>query len=217
MLLIRMHFKLITLLLITLISWNLFPRLASGLTDRNSQHIRETANVIVKQNQLTNEFQNNLHLLHTEEYFNEARKDLQKYHDLLKPPRIAFSSTDSRYSANLLRLCNDVIEISSYEFKNLSSVCLNQRLQQNFIEFSTKLAESRGTIEEREFLTNKVRKANEVAVDFYTENYSAYILHSQYSEIKKLLETMNTKLYDVFMEVKKYPNKLPSATTTSCT
>jgi len=217
MLPIRMHFKLITLLLITLISWNLFPRLASGLTDRNSQHIRETANVIVKQNQLTNEFQNNLHLLHTEEYFNEARKDLQKYHDLLKPPTIAFSSTDSRYNANLLRLCNNVIEISSYEFKNLSSVCLNQRLQQNFIEFSTKLSESRGTIEEREFLTNKVRKANEVAVDFYTENYSAYILHSQYSEIKKLLETMNTKLYDVFMEVKKYPNKLPNATTTSCT
>lgn len=217
MLLIRMHFKLITLLLITLISWNLFPRLASGLTDRNSQHIRETANVIVKQNQLTNEFQNNLYLLHTEEYFNEARKDLQKYHDLLKPPAIAFSSTDSRYSANLFRLCNDVIEISSYEFKNLSSVCLNQRLQQNFIEFSTQLAESRGTIEEREFLSNKVRKANEVAVDFYTENYSAYILHSQYSEIKKLLETMNTKLYDVFMEVKHYPNKLPNATTTSCT
>ena len=217
MLSIRMHFKLITLLLITLISWNLFPRLASGLTDRNSQHIRETANVIVKQNQLTNEFQNNLHLLHTEEYFNEARKDLQKYHDLLKPPTIAFSSTDSRYNANLLRLCNNVIEISSYEFKNLSSVCLNQRLQQNFIEFSTKLSESRGTIEEREFLSNKVRKANEVAVDFYTENYSAYILHSQYSEIKKLLETMNTKLYDVFMEVKKYPNKLPNATTTSCT
>ena len=99
----------------------------------------------------------------------------------------------------------------------MSSVALNQRLQQNFIEFSTQLDQSRGTIEEREFLSNKVRKVNEVAVDFYTENYSAYILHSQYSEIKKLLETMNTKLYDVFMEVKHYPNKLPNATTTSCT
>lgn len=217
-----MHLKnkilLLSLLSLILISWNFVPRLASGQTSEFSQHIKLTAEQVVLNNKITNQFQNELNLLHQEEYFEESRKQLADYYELLKPPTVGFEVSDPNFQARLQVLCNETKTILDYDFKNLSSVCLKQFLDKNFQLYVTNLSEIPGASqEEKKFLSDKVLEANSYSVDFYTENYSAYILHSQYSEIKKQLEIMNDKLYDSLMEVKKYPIKLPNATTTSCT
>ena len=215
-----MPIKYFGLIIVAFISWNLIPNSASSTPSRYSDFVKKTAETIAKNNQLTNEFQNQLFLLHEEEVFLEAIKDLETYHNILKPPNIAYRITDDNYNAELYTKCMKEIQVleSEPKFKNLSSVCLKQRLDKQFADYTLKLSQiSTDNAEYKEFLRKKVSEANRVSVDFYTENYSAYILHSQYDQIKKELETMNSKLYDVFMEVKHYPNKLPNATTTSCT
>ena len=228
MLSFRMPIKIFTLLVIALISWNLIPNSASSAPSRYTQYVKTTAETIAKNNQLTNKFQNDLFLLHEEKYFLNASKNLKKYHEILKPPTIAYDVTSDSYNAALYEECvNDdkKIRIIDHDFQNLSSICLQERLDKIFMEYTNELFPSASSrtgsgqlyLEEKNFLKDKVNEANKVSVDFYTENYSAYILHSQYAQIKKELETMNSKLYDVFMEVKHYPKKLPNATTTSCT
>ena len=222
MLSFKMPIKIFGLLIIALISWNLIPNSASGAPSRYDEYIKITAKTIAKNNQLTNEFQNQLFLLHEEEYFLVASQDLKKYHDILKPPTIAYDITSESYNAALYNECVDdeqKIRIIDTDFQNLSSICLKERLDKEFADYTISLERVIPTPlpEYKEVLREKVSEANRVSVDFYKENYSAYILHSQYYQIKKELHTMNSKLYDVFMEVKKYPNKLPNATTTSCT
>ena len=220
MLSFKMPIKILLLIIFTFISWNLIPNSTSSAMDRFSPYIKITAENIAKNNQLTNEFQNKLALLHEEDYLIEVSKNLEKYHEILKPPTIAYDITSDSYEISLNEKCTDeeaIIEIKGTPFQNLSSICLHQRLHKNFMDYTKRLDESLGNPNHKEFLRAKVSEANRVSVDFYTENYSAYILHSQYDQIKKELETMNSKLYDVFMEVKHYPKKLPNATTTSCT
>ena len=220
MLSFKMPIKILGLIIFAFISWNLIPNSISSALDRHSPYIKITAENIAKNNQLTNKFQNKLALLHEEDFVLEASEDLNKYHDILKPPTSAYNITSDSYEVSLYEKCTDenaIKVIKGVPFQNLSSICLHQRLHKNFMDYTRALAQSLGDPSHKEFLRAKVSEANRVSVDFYTENYSAYILHSQYDQIKKELETMNSKLYDVFMEVKHYPNKLPNATTTSCT
>ena len=222
MLHLSMHLKnkilLLSVLSLILISWNFVPRLASGQTSEFSEHVKLTAEQVILNNKITNQFQNDLNLLHTDDYFKESRKQLTDYYELLKPPTVGFEVSDPKFQPRLQVLCDQSKKILDYDFKNLSSVCLKQYLDKNFQLYVNDLSEiSAVSQEEKQFLSEKVMEANSYSVDFYTENYSAYILHSQYSEIKKQLEIMNDKLYDSLMEVKKYPIKLPNATTTSCT
>lgn len=217
MLRIRMQLKYFLPIIGILILWNLFPSLASSAPNYATPYISHTAKQIVENNKLTNKFQNELELLHTEDYFNEVSKNLDTYYTILMPPSTIYDYTQQdEFERDLISKCSKEYKIIDTDFYNLSSVCLKVLLEKNLKQYAIGF-DSSANSETQSFLLNKVKEANNAAVEFYTETYSAYIIHKQYEDIKMELEEINDRLYDVLIETKYYPIKLPNATTTSCT
>ena len=212
-----LHQRMYQLALITVfiaLGWILSPAEVTGEVYHQEQFIQETSKAIVYSNKLVNDFQNKLNTFTTQEIYKTFTPKQKQ--QILGPP-ISLKADEDKQTLDLLKQCEKVIRVAGKDFTNLSSLCLRLRLDKLFKEFSDELDKTSAAPSDKAFIRSQVKESNQYTIEFYSQMFSANLMHKQYQQIKEELEKSNDFLFDTFYEVRNYPLVLPNATTTQCT